>query len=90
MQQQDLMTAVMDWVRSHTRAADAASLSLAPDTDLLATGWLDSLGFVDLLAFAEKATGRDIDLADADPVEFTTVRGFCRLALRDGGRSATR
>ena len=82
MREQELMTAVLKWVREHTRAADAATLPLAGDTDLLATGWLDSLGFVDLLAFTEKVTGREIDLGDADPSEFTTVSGFCRLALR--------
>ena len=43
------------------RHRDAATLPLAGDNDLLATGWLDSLGFVDLLAFTEKTTGREID-----------------------------
>ena len=76
-----MLTIVKDWVRGHTRAADAATLPLADDTDLLATGWLDSLGFVELLAYVEKTTGREIDLSDADPSEFTTVRGFSRFAV---------
>lgn len=90
MQESQLLGIVKDWVRAHTRAADAASLPLNDDTDLLATGWLDSLGFVDLLGYVEKTTGREVDLGDADPSEFTTVRGFCRFASREpsqeGGR----
>lgn len=81
MQEREMLALVKDWVRAHTRAQDAGALPLADDTDLLAAGWLDSLGFVELLAYVEKTTGREVDLSDADPSEFTTVRGFSRFAL---------
>jgi acyl carrier protein len=82
MQEQELRTLVTTWVRHHSRAPEAGTTAIGADTDLLATGLLDSLGFVELLAHVEQTTGRAIDLSDADPSEFTTVQGFCRLALR--------
>ena len=82
MQEQEIRALVKDWVRSHSRAPEARTATIGDDTDLLTTGLLDSLGFVELLAHVEQATGREVDLSDADPSEFTTVQGFCRLALR--------
>ena len=73
---------VKQWVRSNSRAAEAKNAAIGDETDLLATGLLDSLGFVELLAYVEETTGRAVDLSDADPSEFTTVQGFCSFALR--------
>ncbi|HEX7122465.1 MAG TPA: acyl carrier protein [Gemmatimonadaceae bacterium] len=80
--EQQLRTLVTAWVRSNSRAPDAKSQRIGDDTDLLATGLLDSLGFVELLAYVEQTTGSAVDLSDADPSEFTTVQGFCRFATR--------
>lgn len=38
---------------------------LADDLDLVRSGVLDSLGFVDLIADLEQATGRQVDLEQA-------------------------
>lgn len=76
---------VKQWVRANSRAPEAKSLLIGDDADLLGTGLLDSLGFVELLAYVEQTTGRAIDLSDADPSEFTTVQGFCRFALQQLG-----
>lgn len=80
--EQQLRTLVAQWVRTHSRAPDAKTQTIGDATDLLATGLLDSLGFVELLAYVEQTTGRPVDLSDADPSEFTTVQGFCRFAVR--------
>ena len=82
MHDQELRQLVRTWVRGNSRAPNAREMAIADDTDLLATGLLDSLGFVELLAYVEQTTGRQVDLSDADPSEFTTVQGFCRHALR--------
>jgi len=47
----------------------------------MAGGLLDSFGFVDLVLFIEQRTGIKIDLADADPSEFTVVKGLCKIVL---------
>lgn len=82
MHEPELRQLVRTWVRGNSRAPNAREAAIADDTDLLATGLLDSLGFVELLAYVEQTTGRQVDLSDADPSEFTTVHGFCRYALR--------
>ena len=51
------------------------------DTSLVELGLVDSLGFLELALEVENRSGRTLDLADADPDEFTTVAGFLR-ALR--------
>jgi acyl carrier protein len=81
MQEQEMRALVKTWVRSNSRSPEAKGGSIGDDTDLLATGLLDSLGFVELLAYVEQTTGRQVDLSNADPSEFTTVQGFCRFAL---------
>jgi len=52
-----------------------------PETDLLTAGILDSMGFVELLMVMETEYGYRIDLAEADPVQFSTIEGLCDLAL---------
>ncbi len=75
-----VMTLAMDWVRQHLVGRAGTATEVTPETDLLTTGLLDSIAFVELIAFLESETERQIDLIDADPAEFTTLRGLCRLA----------
>ena len=61
-------------------------MKISADTELLGTGLLDSFDFLDLIMHIESKTGRKINLAVADPSEFSVVRG----ALQSGiGRSRT-
>jgi acyl carrier protein len=85
MQEAELRELVKAWVRAHSRTADAATAPMADDTDLLAAGLLDSLGFVELIVYVEEATGLPIDLDGVEPEEFTTVEGFARLAAGHRG-----
>ncbi len=87
MTEAELMASLKDWVRQHSRLPEAKRREIADDTDLLASGLLDSLGFVELLVWAEERTGHTMDLEDADPEAFTRVNGFCRLALASAGRA---
>jgi acyl carrier protein len=47
----------------------------------VAAGLIDSFGFVDLVLFIEGQCGIKINLADADPVDFTVVKGLCNIVL---------
>jgi acyl carrier protein len=73
---------VMAWVLENKRSGNE-DVKITVDTDLLGSGILDSFGFVDLIVYIESLNGCRIDLADADPSEFTVIRGLCRLALKD-------
>jgi acyl carrier protein len=78
----ELTERVVEWIRQNGQTTDSSGREIAPDTDLLASGLLDSLGFIDLIAFIEEQDGCRVDLTDVDPDDFSRVKGLCRLALR--------
>lgn len=78
----ELVKAIADWVALHA-VSGGQSLAVTPETDLIAAGLVDSLGVVDLLLHLEGLSGARVDLTNADPAEFGTVRSLCRLVLGD-------
>lgn len=53
---------------------------LTDDLDLVRSGLLDSLAFIDLVAALENATGRQVDLEQAlEQDDATTVGGLQRI-----------
>ncbi len=52
------------------------------NTDLVQTGVVDSLGFIDLIVALERKTGVEMDLFDTDPSEFVTLDGLANQVLR--------
>lgn len=60
-----------------------AKNELTADLDLVRSGVLDSLGFVDLITELETATGKEVDLEKAfDRPGATTVGGILELFLQ--------
>lgn len=68
-----------NWVKANKQASDA--LKISADTELLGSGLLDSFDFLDLIVHIESETGKKIDLAAADPEDFSRVRGLYRLSF---------
>jgi len=83
MSEAQLVDLVINWVRSNHRPGNSPNGDLSPDTDLIASGMLDSFGFIDLIVFIESQSGCRIDLTDVDPSEFCIVKGLCRISLKD-------
>jgi acyl carrier protein len=81
MDAEQLAGEVRAWVENKSRELDNGAIEIEPETDLLGTGVLDSLAFIDLVGFIEEQTGQPVDLLDIDPEEFTTIRGLCDAAL---------
>lgn len=77
----ELVDVVIGWVKENKQSWDVPDPVINENTDLIAAGLLDSFGFVDLVLFLETECGIKIDLADADPAEFTVVKGLCNIAL---------
>lgn len=77
-----LVDRVIEWVHQNRASDPSEDIPITSDTDLLAAGLIDSLGFVDLISFIESHEGCRIDLTDADPSEFAVIKGLCRMALR--------
>jgi len=82
--QRELTDLIIQWVRDNRPPDDFADPEITEETDLMASGLLDSYGFVDLLLFLEQQTGAKVDLAEVDPSEFTVVKSLCRIVLGDG------
>ena len=79
MTQDQFLELLNNWIRTNKHLPDGQRISA--DTELLGSGLLDSFDFLDLIVHIESKTGRKIDLAVADPSEFSVVRGLCNLAL---------
>lgn len=82
MLETQLVDLVINWVRSNHRPGNSPNGDISPDTDLIASGMLDSFGFIDLIVFMEAQSGCRIDLTDVDPSDFCIVKGLCQIALR--------
>jgi D-alanine--poly(phosphoribitol) ligase subunit 2 len=59
----------------------------SPDTDLLDTGALDSLQFVELLTQLEQRFGFQVKVSDIDIDDLRTVERIARLVAEQGGRA---
>lgn len=85
---QDVIEMALEWVRNNGRVGDVAPGDVDADTNLLLSGVLDSLGFVELLAHLEETAGFTVDLAELDPEEFTTIIGLARNAGVEGRKAS--
>jgi acyl carrier protein len=74
---------VIDWVRKNNLNSGSSNVVITEETNLLESGLLDSLGFVDLILFLENKSGCKIDLNDVAPEQFTVIKRLCQVALKD-------
>jgi acyl carrier protein len=77
----EIVDLAVRWVKNNMQANGNRHVELTGDTDLMESGLLDSVGFVELIVFIESQMSCHLDLTDVDPSEFTTVNGLCRIAL---------
>lgn len=82
MSMEELMTKVTGWVAEKSREIDDLDVAIEPDTNLLESGLLDSLGFIELVVFIEATTGNNVDLMGIEPESFTNIRGLCSVATK--------
>jgi acyl carrier protein len=74
---------IIKWVKKNAQTNGNGEVELTKHTNLMESGFLDSIGFVELIVFMEGQTGCNIDLTDVDPNEFTTVAGLSCIARRN-------
>lgn len=79
-----LVEEVCGWVSDRCESEGNEGVEITPEADLLGTGALDSLGFIELVSFIEETTGVALDLMEIDPDSFSQIRGLCRFALASG------
>lgn len=87
MTQDQFLAILNNWIRSNKQTSDGQQVSM--DTELLGSGLLDSFDFLDLIVHIEGQTGQKIDLAMADPNEFSVARGLWNLTTHAGKAQVT-
>ena len=80
MTQEQFLDLLTEWLQTNKQSGEAPKMSM--DTELLGSGLLDSFDFLDLIVYIETQSGHKIDLAIADPNEFSVVRGLWKLTLQ--------
>lgn len=85
VQEDELIGTMKRWIRRMRDSAHSGPVEVTEETDLIANGILDSLGFIELMLYLETITEERIDLNDADPKDFTTIRGLSRTILTQHG-----
>ena len=90
LREEELSGQIKEWI-TRTRngqSLTAVKVDVKEDMDLIASGVLDSIGFIELLVYVESITGQKIDLSDLDPDEFTSIKGLSRSFLIRNPQSA--
>jgi acyl carrier protein len=85
----ELMDLVIDWLKQNKLPTDDDNSPILPNTDLVTSGLLDSLGLVELIQFIETQVGCRIDLMDVEPSEFTVLGDLCNIGLRSRRNAAS-
>jgi acyl carrier protein len=88
LQQEQLSGLIREWVVKNRQASEPGGSDLSEEGDLLASGALDSMGFVQLLLYVESVTGNKVDLTDLDPNEFTSIRGLSKSLMSAWSKTA--
>jgi acyl carrier protein len=81
MTQDQFLSLLTNWIKTNKQASNDLQVSM--DTELLGSGLLDSFDFLDLIVYIEGQSGQKIDLAVADPNEFSVVRGLWDLTVKN-------
>ena len=80
LEEDQLIQSAITWILENSPNARNSGLEILGTTNLMEEAILDSMGFVDLLAYLEKTTGREIDLLELDEDDLSTLQGICRAA----------
>jgi acyl carrier protein len=73
----ELERELVQWILDYKEEEEeevSVGVEITADTDLIATGALDSMGFVGLIARFEDLAGTEVDFEEIEPEELTSVR----------------
>jgi len=78
----ELKKYLVEQIISKAAELDQRIDEVSDDFDLTGSGIFDSMDFMNLLVKIENKFAIEIDLSDADPVEFTKVAGFVAAIVK--------
>ncbi len=76
---------LLDWINDWTEGEYAAQLTA--QTDLFATGMLDSMGFTGLIAYLEDEADVEFDFERAEDAGAVSVRGLLAYCFPDAAQA---
>ena len=72
----------------HDLKSDPVEISsLQSHTHLTESGILDSFDYLSLISQIEKKIGMDLDLSEADPMDFLTVAGLAKILMQQNSKN---
>jgi acyl carrier protein len=74
----DLRVIAVNFIRPDLERHGMDAENLDDETDLLATGIIDSFGFLDLMSEIEEKSGLSIELEEIDPALMSKLSGLIR------------
>lgn len=77
----DLENLAIQWVQENNQAI-GDEFVVEANTDLIKTAILDSVGFIELIAFLEIQAGSKIDLAELHEEDIATISGLCNCLVK--------
>jgi acyl carrier protein len=72
----DIRQIALDFIQTDLERNGLKAEILDDETDLLATGIIDSFGFLDLISEIEDRTGLSLDFGGLDPDSLLSLRGL--------------
>jgi acyl carrier protein len=73
---------IIDFIRDKVSESELKSIASDGDFDLIASGLLSSLEFMELIASIEEKQGVEIDFEEHDPSAYTSIMGLANLAAK--------
>jgi acyl carrier protein len=77
----EMYDGLIAWIRRRGNPKTRQNVEIGPETDILTTGILDSQGLIELLMFIEDEYGYELDLSEAEPADYSSVKALSNLAL---------
>jgi acyl carrier protein len=77
----EIRSFVLGQITERMKLLDLAPTEVDGSLNLVESGLLDSMGFVELVGSVENKFQVEINFEDLEPSEFTTLEGFVRCAV---------
>jgi len=82
MSVEDIKTQIIDFIRDKMSESELNDILADGDLDLVSSGLLSSLEFMELIASIEEKQCVEIDFEEHDPSAYTSIRGLANLAAQ--------
>lgn len=78
----DVKNYILEHLKDVLKRGNINQFAVDGDIDLIGSGIVSSLGFIELIAGIEKKFNVEIDFEKYDPSSYTTISGLASLAVK--------